>query len=131
MLAHLPTVVVDEFLDWLPSWRAESNGWIPKKDETGCLNVLRDSENLLDLRLSTCRSRPVNGQAGGKTLRMGCEHKVLDCRIDARIPYLFTLANTVQVNAAIDYDWYFLGVPKHLCSLIVHVSHPSGHSRAT
>src|SRR5712691_1695762 len=95
VLIQLPTVVVDEFLDRLPLGRAESNGWISKIDQTGYLNMLLDPQDLLDLRLSTGRSGPVNGQAGRETQRVGCQHKVLNCRIDTRIPDLLTLANTV------------------------------------
>ncbi len=61
MLIQLPTVIVDEFLDRLPLGTAELNGWISKIDQTGYLNVVRYPDDLLDFRLSTGRSGPVNG----------------------------------------------------------------------
>ena len=93
--------------------------------------MIRDPQDLLDLRFSTCRGGPVNGQAGRETQPMGCQHKVLNCRIDTRIPDLLTLSNTVQVDAAIDYDGYCLGVSKHLRGLIINIPHPRRHSRTT
>ena len=67
MTTQLPTVVVDEFLDRLPLRTAESNGWKSKIDQTGYLNMLRDPEQLLDLRLATGRGGPVHGQARRET----------------------------------------------------------------
>ena len=130
-MMQLPTVIVHESLDRFPLGTAESNGWKSKIDQTGYLNVVRDPQDLLDLRFSTGRGGPVNGQAGRETQPMGCQHKVLNCRIDTRIPDLLTLSNTVQVDAAIDYDRYFLGVLKHLRSLIINIPHPRRHSRST
>src|SRR5437867_2303380 len=104
---------------------------MPEIDETGNVDVLGNPEYLLDLRFSPCQGRSVNGQACSETYGMGRQHEVLDSRIDTRIPDLLTLANTVEINTTIDYDWHFLGVPKHLSSFIIHVSHPRRHSRAT
>src|SRR5467141_4526756 len=62
---------------------------------------------------------------------MGRKHEVLNSRVDTRIPDLFTFANTIKVTTTIDYDGHFLGVPKHLCSLIIDILHPRRHSPAT
>ena len=129
-VARLPTIVVDKFLDRLPFGSAESDGWIAEIDQACDLNIFWDLKDFLDFWLSPTRCGSVDGQAGRKAQRVGCQHKVLDGRIDTRIPDFLTRANTVQINAAIDYDRYFLSVTKHLSSLIINISHTRRHSRA-
>src|SRR5712691_5653340 len=130
-MVQSPTVVVDEFLNRLPLGTTKPNGGISKIDQTGYLNMRRDPQDLLDLRLSTSRGGPVNGQAGRETQPMGCQHKVLDSRVDARIFDLLTLANTAKIDTAIDYHGHLLGAPKHIRSIIIHIPHPRRHPRTT
>jgi hypothetical protein len=64
---QLPMVVVDEFLDRFPFGTTESYSRISKIDQTSNLNVVWDSEDLLDLWFSTGGGGPVNGQTCGET----------------------------------------------------------------
>src|SRR5881398_3256995 len=128
---ELPSVIVRKLFQRLPFWRSKLDGWIPKIDQTGYLDMVRHPEYPLYLRFAPGRSGPVDRQACSQSHSMSREHQVLHCWKDTGIADLLALAYPVQVYAAVDYRGNFLGIPQHLGRIIVRFLHAAAHSGST